>query len=983
MSLSQKTLELDTIIVDTLFNRGVPLSTSQAYMPIVSYLGTYVPPPPTRIQTYTQQEVVIETSYLENVTTLAGGTGGYNDGTGTNARFNNPFGITCDSSNIYVADTLNNRIRKITPGGVVTTLAGGTSGYNDGTGTNALFNYPYGITCDSSNIYVADSANNRIRKITPGGVVTTVAGGTSGYNDGTGTNALFNNPNGITCDSSNIYVADSFNNLIRKINTISQNSYTYETVTVSCNVYDPISQCTTCPCTPWSAPIRGNMLMWSNLPISTIYDSFFYGVNPADLLNKILLYETEENSISTTLQYCVDTVISLSNTTLNTFVTLCNINSRIISSYSSNLLYDTALVIQRSTTINQTYEKSSTLTGIILTTFFTGIFASNATTLFELGDYYYTQRPIILPVPVPWYWQGNPPRFVGPGLSSIYISTQSNIPLITSYMATLSNTSTSWGNSNTHIQGGIESYYRYTNTLIQTIDSGSSISTLFYNSNSSFIGNLSTQFYGDDVSTISTFVTEYFTTYPILTDGPYISTGASSMFNMNSTLNSTLLSYISSGTLGDPLSTFSTIVDFQLTLLSNDAYTQANIATLSTLNSTLLTSVVPIMDLLSLSTNYAGYQSLSSLYPILFSSVSTFYTSYFDSNLLQNASTLYSTSLAFSSILNGQTSSILGLNSQLNAGPGASSLSLYLSTNISTSYTSYSAQVSSLSTFLQYSTTIFQNQLKVATSYYAAIKPMLYYSTSRYVYPGTGNTSQYLLRSTSFTAIELRSTMNISSLSVSTLGVRATGAYSFAINGAVNILQSAVNQNQPSLLLSNFTVYASDTIGITPGNTLVAQLSSIVFNSTFTIKRLYNSTLSGLIGINTTTPAYALDIGAGDARKLTGANWITPSDERIKENIGSVNYDSILQEISSLRLVSYTWAEPYRVAHGLTTKDTLGFISQEVEHIFPRAVTTMVEEGFYDFRSLDIDQLMKAKFAVTQHLLSRFSTLQIRINNLM
>lgn len=673
----------------------------------------------------------------------------------------------------------------------------------------------------------------------------------------------------------------------------------------------------------------------------------------------------------------------LSNTTLSTFVSLSNMNSYEISSYSSNLQYDTALSIQRYNTINNTTINTSTVTGIMMSTFFTDTFASNASTLFNMGNFYYLQRPTGLLEPIPWYWQKQPPRYIGPGLSSMYISSQCNAPLIASYWATLSNTSTSWTSSNAQIQQEISNYASYTQNLINSIDTCSSISTVFYSSNSSFSSRLNTEFYGTDVSTISTFVTTYFTTYPILTDGPFISTGASSMFNMNSTLNSTLLSYISSGTLGDPLSTFSTIVDFQLTLLRSDAYTQANIATLSTLNSTLLTSVVPIMDLLSLSTNYAGYQSLSSLYPRLFSSVSTFYTSYIGSNLIYNASTLYSTSLTFSSILNGQTSSILGLNSQLNAGPGASSLSLYLSTNISTSYTSYSAQVSSLSTLLQVSTVTFQNQLNVATAYYSAIKPILYYSTSRYVYPGTGNTSQYILRSTSFTAIELRSTMNISSLSVSTLGVNASpGVYSFAINGAVNILQSEVNQNQPSLLLSNFRVYASDTLGDIPGNTLVAQLSSIVFNSAFTIKRLYNSTLTGLIGINTLTPSYALDIGAGDARKLIGANWITPSDERIKENIGSVNYDTILQEISSLRLVSYTWAEPYRVTHDLTTKDTLGFISQEVEPIFPRAVTTMVEEGFYDFRSLDIDQLMKAKFAVTQHLLSRFSTLQIRINNL-
>ncbi len=167
------------------------------------------------------------------VTTFAGsGVTGSADGTGTAASFTAPFGIAVDSSgNVYVADTFSNLIRKITPAGVVTTFAGGGgsgavgSGADDGTGTAASFNAPFGIAVDSSgNVYVADSMNNLIRKITPAGVVTTLAGGGgsgavgSGADDGTGTAASFSSPYGIALDSSdNVYVADSVNNLIRKI----------------------------------------------------------------------------------------------------------------------------------------------------------------------------------------------------------------------------------------------------------------------------------------------------------------------------------------------------------------------------------------------------------------------------------------------------------------------------------------------------------------------------------------------------------------------------------------------------------------------------------------------------------------------------------------------------------------------------------------------------------------------------------------------
>ena len=160
------------------------------------------------------------------VTTLAGlaGNSGSTDGTGSAARFNSPRGVAVDSAGtVYVADTNNHTIRKITPGGVVTTLAGlpGSSGTADATGNDARFNQPRGIAVDGAGVlYVADTNNHTIRKITAGAVVTTLAGlaGTSGQTEGTGSAARFNGPRGVAVDSAGtVYVADTNNNNIRQV----------------------------------------------------------------------------------------------------------------------------------------------------------------------------------------------------------------------------------------------------------------------------------------------------------------------------------------------------------------------------------------------------------------------------------------------------------------------------------------------------------------------------------------------------------------------------------------------------------------------------------------------------------------------------------------------------------------------------------------------------------------------------------------------
>lgn len=163
-------------------------------------------------------------------TTLAGSASiGAADGTGATARFSGPSGVAADrQGNIYVTDSGNNTIRKITPSGTVTTIAGQirVKGSADGPGTNASFNLPTGIAVDTNgNLYVADEFNDTIRKIAPVGtnwVVSTLAGqvGVANLADGLGTNALFSTPAAIAVDvAGNVYVADTANDVIRQVNS--------------------------------------------------------------------------------------------------------------------------------------------------------------------------------------------------------------------------------------------------------------------------------------------------------------------------------------------------------------------------------------------------------------------------------------------------------------------------------------------------------------------------------------------------------------------------------------------------------------------------------------------------------------------------------------------------------------------------------------------------------------------------------------------
>jgi sugar lactone lactonase YvrE len=157
---------------------------------------------------------------LNSVLSSGTGKGGYKDGVLKDALFQGPNNIAIDShGNIFVADADNFRIRKITPDGVVSTVAGGAPGYKNGLVSEARFGYPTGVAVDGDGtLYVADRRTHTIRKITMGGVVSTIAGNTNaGYADGKGVMSHLKDPIGVAVSGGIVYVTDSGNNAVRKI----------------------------------------------------------------------------------------------------------------------------------------------------------------------------------------------------------------------------------------------------------------------------------------------------------------------------------------------------------------------------------------------------------------------------------------------------------------------------------------------------------------------------------------------------------------------------------------------------------------------------------------------------------------------------------------------------------------------------------------------------------------------------------------------
>jgi DNA-binding beta-propeller fold protein YncE len=212
--------------VSTYAGSGIESSTDGPLLSAAFADINYIAADPDRQSFYlTDKNEIRELTKEGAVVTVAGAAGaGSTDGKGSAARFNDPQGIAYDpvDKSLYICDLNNFEIRRMTTVGEVTTVAGSPiEGRLDGTGPEARFSHPVGIAYDSRDgaLYVTDNTNNAIRRVTTAGSTTTVAGARVGFGDGAGTNARFKDPTGIAFDAADgaLYISDRGNNRIRRV----------------------------------------------------------------------------------------------------------------------------------------------------------------------------------------------------------------------------------------------------------------------------------------------------------------------------------------------------------------------------------------------------------------------------------------------------------------------------------------------------------------------------------------------------------------------------------------------------------------------------------------------------------------------------------------------------------------------------------------------------------------------------------------------
>jgi hypothetical protein len=200
----------------------------------------------------------------------------------------------------------------------------------------------------------------------------------------------------------------------------------------------------------------------------------------------------------------------------------------------------------------------------------------------------------------------------------------------------------------------------------------------------------------------------------------------------------------------------------------------------------------------------------------------------------------------------------------------------------------------------------------------------------------------------------------------------------------INKIAYASNTN-PTIKMDNFDIFSKEIpVMMNSKHRLNIIQSTIYFNDgSLTIRKQPppNSSLAN-IGINTTYPQYALDIGVGNARKPVGTNWVTASDARVKKDIMSADLISCAKLLSEIPMRTYSFKKEFQEKTGTSSSLQYGFIAQEVKCVLPNSVSYTKEHGLEDFHSLDTDQIFKLEFGATQYLLNTVRQLEAHVSTL-
>ena len=200
----------------------------------------------------------------------------------------------------------------------------------------------------------------------------------------------------------------------------------------------------------------------------------------------------------------------------------------------------------------------------------------------------------------------------------------------------------------------------------------------------------------------------------------------------------------------------------------------------------------------------------------------------------------------------------------------------------------------------------------------------------------------------------------------------------------INKIGYASNTN-PTIKMDNFDIFSKEIPAMMNSkHRLNIIQSTIYFNDgSLTIRKQLppNSSLAN-IGINTTYPQYALDIGVGNARKPVGTNWVTASDARVKKDIMSADLISCAKLLSEIPMRTYSFKKEFQEKTGTDSSLQYGFIAQEVKSVLPNSVSYTKEHGLEDFHSLDTDQIFKLEFGATQYLLNTVRQLEAHVSTL-